>query len=304
MKISHFLQYTLLASVIFAALMSPLVIFDARHDWRNFFAMKKFFTQRQATVSARPWTAIPKLPQITSLATTTLLTGKNEKAGMWTNLVLAIGVVGVVATLLRYSLVKRKLSQSLRAYLVLLVWLGFSFIGLGVYKQHIYDHYYGFFFSAPFLLIGGFAQEVVNKAKGLGKVFVFAAFVLLLIPNLAENPLKYPPNRQLQRTKEISAKIEEEAGGDKFNLAVLAERNYEDAYQYFLEKNGALVVDIDAQRVEETITGQLFVVCELAKDTCDPTRDPKAQIANFGWSKIDNEWEIEGVVLYKLIHTK
>ena len=298
------IRYTLIASVIFAFLMSPLVIFDARHGWRNFTAMKKFFTQRQTTVSARPWTAIPKLPQVTSLATTRLLTGKNEEAGRWTNLVLVIGVIGIIVTLLRYALVKRKLPDSLKAYLMLLVWLGFSFIGLGVYKQHIYDHYYGFFFTAPFLLIGGLSQNIIQSAKNTGKILVFVAFVFLVIINLAENPLKYPPNRQLQRTKEVSAKIEEEAKGDKFNLAVLAERNYEDAYQYFLEKTGAPVVDIDAQRVDETITEQLFVVCELAKDTCDPTRDPKAQIANFGWSKIEEEWEIAGVVLYKLIHTK
>ena len=110
--------------------MSPLVIFDARHGWRNFTAMKKFFTQRQTTVSARPWTAIPKLPQVTSLATTRLLTGKNEEAGRWTNLVLVIGVIGIIVTLLRYALVKRKLPDSLKAYLMLLVWLGFSFIGL------------------------------------------------------------------------------------------------------------------------------------------------------------------------------
>ena len=219
-------------------------------------------------------------------------------------LVLIIGVIGIVVTLLHSALVKRKLSDSLKAYLIISVWLGFAFIGLGVYKQHIYDHYYGFFFPAPFLLVGGLAQEIVNRARTLGVIVVLMAFILLLISNLAENPLKYAPNRQMQRTKEVSAKIEEEARGGRFNLAVLAERNYEDAYQYFLEKNGAPVVDIDAQRVEETITEQLFVVCELAKEKCDPTRDPKAQVANFGWSKIKDEWEIAGVVLYKLVHTQ
>ncbi|KKP31382.1 MAG: Gluconolactonase, partial [Candidatus Woesebacteria bacterium GW2011_GWC2_31_9] len=28
------------------------------------------------------------------------------------------------------------------------------------------------------------------------------------------------------------------------------------------------------------------------------------QPANFGWSKIDSMWEVDGVIIYKLIHTK
>lgn len=46
----------------FAALMSPLVIFDARHGFRNANSLIKFFTERQTTVSFRPWNAIPEIP--------------------------------------------------------------------------------------------------------------------------------------------------------------------------------------------------------------------------------------------------
>jgi hypothetical protein len=62
---------------------------------------------------------------------------------------------------------------------------------------------------------------------------------------------------------------------------------------------------IDPQRSDDTITNQLFVICELEdKLKCDPTHHPKTEIANFGWSKILNEWEIAGVTLYKLIHSE
>jgi hypothetical protein len=102
----------------------------------------------------------------------------------------------------------------------------------------------------------------------------------------------------------VAQKIEQESNGAPFNLAVIADRNYEDAYQYFLEKDGAPVVDIDPQKADETITSQLYVVCELAKEKCEPTTNSKAQVANFGWSKVDNSWEIDGVFLYKLVHTQ
>jgi hypothetical protein len=105
----------------------------------------------------------------------------------------------------------------------------------------------------------------------------------------------------MQRSEEVSERIIEEAGNEKFNLAVIAERNYEGAYQYFLEKENAPIIMIDPQRAEETITELLFVVCELPEEKCNPVNSPKAEIANFGWSKIDEQWVVAGTTLYKLV---
>ena len=122
--------------------------------------------------------------------------------------------------------------------------------------------------------------------------------------NLQNNPLKYSPSRQLQRTVLVAEKIVEESAGDKFNIAVIAERNYEDAYQYILESRNAPYIEIDAQRADETVTEQLFVVCEMPREKCDPTHNPKTEIANFGWSVIEGEWEVAGTTLYKLGHSQ
>jgi hypothetical protein len=125
----------------------------------------------------------------------------------------------------------------------------------------------------------------------------------LLYANLKANPLRYPPNQQLRRAKEVAQKVAEEAKNKEFNFAVIAERNYESGYRYFLDMGKKPVVDIDAQK-PETITDQLFVVCEMPKEKCDPTHNAKAEVANFGWSKIDTEWEVFGTRLFKLVHTK
>jgi 4-amino-4-deoxy-L-arabinose transferase-like glycosyltransferase len=266
------LRSSLISAAIFSILMSPLVIFDARHGWRNFTSMKKFFTERQTTVSARPWNALPKA---------------------WPNFV-------------QINLFKwKKLSTRLHAiYFLLLAWLGFALLGLGVYKQHVYDHYFGFFFAAPFLLIGGLIENMTKGWRNRKLAIIGLVFVGLVFVNLQNNPLKYPPNRQMQRSIKVTEKIEQEAGKEKFNLAVIAERNYEGAYQYFLEKNNTPIVMIDSQRADETITEQLFVVCELPVEKCDPTHNSKAEVANFGWSKVEEQWNVAGVVLFKLIHTQ
>jgi len=296
-SVRHFVRNTIYGIILFLVLMSPIVIFDARHGWRNFAAMRTFFIERQTTVSARPWKAIPKMPELAQDITTRLLAGKNETAGKITFLAMIVLSIFVFAK--RNSLN----SKTRAAFGLLCLWLAASLIGLGLYKQEIYDHYYGFFFTAPFVLLGGIVEGVFRMdRKRFFQVPIFFGLVMLVLANLSQNPLKYPPNKQMERSKLVAERIAEEAKGEKFNLAVIAERNYEDGYQYFLEKMGAPVVDIDAQR-PETITNQLFVVCEMPKEKCQPTTNPKAEVANFGWSKIAGEWEVFGVTIYKLVHS-
>jgi len=305
----EFFKYTFFGFFSFLVLMSPLIIFDARHNFRNFSSMKRFFMERQTTISARPWTALPKLLPIFEKVNTRLLTGTSYLAGRYLSYFLELGILLCFFRLI-YS--KKSIKDTKRkAFLLLFTWLGFALVGLGVYKQEIYDHYYGFFFTGPFILFGGvFAEllDVVRKKSIYLRFTIYAflslTFLLLLYLNIRESPISYPPNRQLQRTQEVAKKIIEESEGKEFNLAVIAERNYEGAYQYFLELWQAPLVKIDPQKADATITNQLFVVCELPRDKCDPTHNPKAEIANFGWSSIEKEWEVGGVILYKLVHTR
>jgi len=283
---------------IFTFLMSPLVIFDARHGWMNLNALKKFFLERQTTVSAKPWNAFPEMWPLAKEITTSLLAARTESIGVLIAFVLVVLTLWVVG---RW----KSISASRRfAYIMIFSWLGLAFVGLGIYKQEIYDHYYGFFFTAPFLLLGAYVEEIVRCFKKYEKIFVFTLLLFLVALNIKNSPIKSPPNMQLQRAEKVAEKIIQEAGEEKFNVAVIAERNYEDGYQYFLEKEGARVVEIDAQRVDETITEQLFAICELPYEKCQPVTNPKAQVANFGWSKIEEEWEVAGVTLFKLVHVE
>jgi 4-amino-4-deoxy-L-arabinose transferase-like glycosyltransferase len=297
----YYIQNTIYSALLFAGLMSPLVIFDFRHNFINWNAMKVFFTERQTTVSARPWNALPNVWPLWEDITTRLLAGRHVEAGKWFALVLMAGPLMLIRALDNKKSIKG-LNNS--AMLLLVVWLGFALIGLGVYKQHIYDHYYGFFFPAPFLLFAAISQKLISRARLRGVWLVSTAMLFLIYYNLVDNPLRYPPNRQLQRSVAVADKIAQAAGGENFNLAVIAERNYEDAYQYFLEKDKEPVIDIDALRADETITDQLFVICELPHDKCDPTNNPKTEVANFGWSEIKEEWEVMGVTIFKLIHSQ
>lgn len=293
--------YTLALATIFIGLVSPLIIFDFRHGWRNFTAMKQFFVVRQATVSAKPWKSIPKLPEIANKVVVSVVAGK-EKSGSMVTFALFSGLV----LLLLFK--KEKYShEKFTGLMVLLVWFVGSVIGLGSYRQEIYDHYYGFIFPAPMMLLGllvSDALKVAHARKMKWIVAIIGVFILwVFYLNVKNLPIKGNPNRQLQRSIAVAQRINKLSGGEKFNFAVIAERNYEGAYQYFLEKDNAPFVIIDAQR-PDTVAEQLFVVCEYPVEKCQPTSNPKAEVANFGWSKIEDKWEESGVLIFKLVHNR
>jgi 4-amino-4-deoxy-L-arabinose transferase-like glycosyltransferase len=283
-KDKKFLKYSFLGFFLFALLMSPLFIFDAKHKWQNVSAIMRFFTDRQTTISAKPWNALPSLWPIWS-----------EK---FVGRLLSLGnsqINTVVALPLAIFLFLIPSPRASKQALLLFSWLAFGMFGIALYKQSVFDHYFGFMFPALFLLMGFFLQRLWEMhLKVIAAIILgFLAFLLLL-----NNPLQYPPQRQMYRTMEVDKKILDEAQGKPFNFALIAKQNYEEGYLYFFELWNAKLLEINPQRYEQTRAEQLFVVCE---DPCDPVHSPKAEIANFGWSKKQEEWEVDGLKLYKLV---
>lgn len=286
-------KVTFISLLIFSFLMSPLLIFDIRHNWMNSRALYKFLTVRQETVSIKPWTAIPKSYPIFEQINASMLTAKNEPAGQIVTAALSIELL--------FLLLKINKVNKNKSLYIITIWLVSGLIGFGIYKQHIYDHYFGFLFAIPFLLLGVVSENLSNNLKSFGKYVVGAMILYLVAINLQNSPLLQTPNNQLQRASEVSNKVLEVVDNKPFNLAVLAEQNYEDGYRYFMDLKGAKVLHADIWN-KESIADTLMVICEKEESKCDPTHSPKAEVANFGWSKIENSWKIDGVIIYKLVH--
>lgn len=284
-KYGNLLRYTLTSLVVFALLMSPIFIFDLKHNNQNINSFVKFFTHRQDTVSARPWAAIPELGPIWGEnIVTRLFAAKSENWGALLSIPLFL--------LMGWSIIKNRTSMQTR---LLWFWFGFGLIGLALLKQSIFDHYFGFLYPAAFLLLGMLIQSLWStKFKYLGVLLL----ALLVILNLTNSPAREPANNELRRVQQIDKKIIEESGGERFNFGLIADKNYDEGYLYFFELWNAPVTQADPQHPAETITDQLFVVCE---NPCTPTTSSKAEIAHFGMTKIEKEWEVGGYKLYKLV---
>lgn len=286
-----FLFFSFIGLISFVLLtVTPLVWFDLRHDFLNLRSFEKFFSDRQGTVNFKIYKAIPNLWPMWQELITKVLSGRETKLGLITPLILFFGVF--------YSLIKSKTGER-NPLLLIFVWISIGLIGLGVYKQHIYDHYYGFLFPALFLILG-LAFDKIFQVKKIG-IFLFILFFLgLTYINLKNNPIIYPPNNQFVKVQEVDIRIIEEAKNEPYNFALISKQNYEDGYIYFLKNWHKDPLMIDPQKYEQTLASQLFVVCE--DSVCEPIGHPKAEITSFGWSKIESQWQVGGVRLFKLVH--
>ena len=85
--------------------------------------------------------------------------------------------------------------------------------------------------------------------------------------------------------------------GQPFNFGLLAKRNYDESYRYFLENKKAKMI-----RGEDGVSDQLFVVCEDKE--CKPEGNSAWQIAIFGPADTSQEWQIDNIKIFKLIHAK
>ncbi|KPJ70408.1 hypothetical protein AMJ51_01965, partial [Microgenomates bacterium DG_75] len=228
--LKSYLLNTIACILIFSFLtLAPLIWFDFRHNFINFQAFKTFFTVRQTTVNLKIYKAIPKLGELSNQVFTRLLAGKNEACGGVTALLTIFGLF--FFSFLRYYKKPnwKKIWQENRELVLILAWLTIGLFGLGNYKQHIYDHYFGFFFPAPFLLVGWVLSQVWKK-KIYAKIIVVLVLFFLVFLTLQKCPLKREPNNQIGQTQKIAHLIIDQAKEKPFNLGIIAERNYPAAY--------------------------------------------------------------------------
>lgn len=290
-KGKRFLLGTTLAVILFLILMSPLFIFDLKHNFMNYRALTTFFSNRETTVNLNIFNTLERLPMIyTDSLIGRYITGDNR---LLKNIVSVVILLPLVASIYLW----RRGERFKWGVVALYTWLFIGVTGLVLYKQSIYDHYLGFLNPAPFMLIGAvtisfkvFRNIDAKIAKNLFLILV----IILIVGGIIRSPLLASPNNQLKRTQDIAKHIIERSDSKPFNFALLAEHNYDAAYQFYLDIYGHKPKLLPFEK-----TDQLFVVCE--DKVCDPVGHPKYEIAAFGWTKIEFEKDFKGVKIFKLV---
>lgn len=274
--------------------LSPFLAFELRHDFPNFKTLWRFVFESGDTgfVSWRFW---PIINDVLFRSFSRLVAFDKTQLAK-----LIIVLVTIVFFYLFLSTFKKD-KQKFKTVSLVVIWL---LVGVGLftfYQKPIYDYYFGFMFTLPFLLVG---KTFSFLSKNLvGKLLVTILFFYLLWVNWEGRPFKYEPNRQLAQAREISRFVLEKTEGKLFNFALVTGQNSDHAYRYFLETWGAKPVVVENTQVDperKTVTNQLLVVCESVP--CQPLGNSLWEIAGFGRAEIAGEWQVSVVKVYKLVH--
>ncbi len=299
LEFRKFIKFSFLGLFCFLLSLLPLILFDYKHEFRNFHAMLDFATGSKQNYSPSIENTISKILPMFKLVISRLFSPQIPSFGV---------ILAVISLISSFFVITKK--NSPKIYLLLL-WLGFGCLGLALLRQDVYDHYFGFLFPAPFILLAGLTSYMKDFALRtrvwLGKRPTiwdkWFVMMILLVFNLFTLPVFKTPNMQYPRSVAIAQKIVEVSSGKPFHLATISESNNRDPFLYNLHLLKAPVVDIEAQNYDATLVDQLFVICERIEKDCDPTHNSSSWISNFGWSRIENSWNVWGVTIYKLVHT-
>jgi 4-amino-4-deoxy-L-arabinose transferase-like glycosyltransferase len=281
-----FVSGTIISIVSFLVLMSPLVLFDIKHEFTNFNALKSILLGGKSGVNLNPFENLLRIFPIYSRDLVGMyLAVKNTWVSILMSVIVPVPLIAAVALKLK--------GQSLRWPIVALaVWLIFGLIGLSLYNQELPAHYLGFLSPVPFLLLGGFIYYLPQKLK---YPFVGLLALLLVLVNLPKNPLMFPPGNQLERTQNIARFIIKISDNKPFNFTLIAEHNYDAAYWFYLDQYGHT-----PKTLPDDMTKQLLIVCE--EPVCNPVVNSKYEIVAFGSSVQDQEYDLYGVKIFKLSH--
>jgi len=279
------LKPLIISLIILFLSVLPLILFDIRHNGQNIKALIQFFTVRQTTVNLKAYKALPLIYPLFEQLNTRLIFAKILS---WGQIGSILFLVSIIISLFTKTAYKFK-------YLLIFSFVSISLLCLGLYKQHIYDHYFGFLFPILFIFFTSTFQ-ILTKYKILLPLIVFMMLIPLYL-SLKNNTFISPPLNQVETTKKITSLISTEANSQPFNLALIAKNNYDPPYRYFLELDNQPLYTLKDKK-----THQLFVICEPNPDIdCNPEGNPLWDIAAFGVAKVENNWQINGINIYKMV---
>ncbi len=288
----NLVKNSVLGLVIFGAMALPLVLFDLKHNGLNLKALVAILGGDTGAIGFNPTTYFQSFVSFFELITTRLIGGKNHLAGVFLSIVIFLGWSWL------YVVNRRKNNCHFQAVSLLLRWIILGIAGLALYQSDLVDHYFGFLFPAWFILFGFLISTFLDGKKllrGLGLVILIVSVVF----SIFENPLRYSANNQLLATEKITDFIIEQSGGKGFNLALLAERNYDSPYRYFFDLKKTPI-----KNLHEEVADQLFVICEDLNVECKPLGNPFWDVAAFGMAKTEQEWLFNNALIFKLVHSQ
>ncbi len=278
------------------ATFSPFIIFELRHKFINTITVYQFITRTGNAKSFGVMTVISTFWDLIVRLFWRLIVIKNAEISI-------IFLFIILGAIFYYLFTWKKKSVKRQALLLLSIWLIGGLGILSFYTGNIYDYYLTFAFPLPFLLTGVVFSSLMKKK--LFRLIIIGVLIIIAIFEIEVTPILKPPNRLAAQSQEIAQFILRQSGSEKYNFALIAGKNSDHAYRYFLEIGGNTPIEIQDPNNDPTrisVMPQLFVVCE--EKVCQPLGHSLWEIAGFGRAEIAGQWNVGLFKIFKLTHYK
>jgi len=281
-NISELVTHTIISLLIFILSLTPLILFDLKHDglnrkaFINLFQNEETFAENGEANLGQTILATLKETEGRSMHILYEINfGKNRTFNKWLNVSTLVGLL-----LIYVNLIQKK--KDTDAMLTILIYLLVGILGAAAYRHTVFDHYIAYLFPITALVYGLVLTKIIKFKPGWLVLLGFSGYYLYY--NLTHLPLLNSAYLTIkQRSYEIAAYM---TPADQYDLVLLSPTKdlYGQNYRYFLSTtNSPPLKKTDLSRLNT------LVIIDEEKNVADVTSLPIYEIVTFPTKKIDLE---------------
>ena len=268
-RISPLMVPSFVAVAVFLLSLTPLVLFDIKHQGNNLNAFKGLLSSEDNFKYA------PKVSLIQKVGETIK---ENEGRGMHILFEIMIGknrslnralLYFTAMFLTGFIFIKKKQKKDLSKISVILIYLLVGIVGTSLYEHTIFDHYISYLFPITALIYGLVISKIKPRLIAIITFLALASyFISYNLPIMPTRTMGWTVNDIQMTSEEILKHVQP---GEKYNIVLLSESRDIDGqnYRYFLTTGHTRPVTTEERDSIDT----LFIINEektLKKVTDSP----------------------------------
>lgn len=258
-KINTFVIYSCISLLIFVISLTPLILFDLKHDFLNINAFQSLFTKESVFTEENNPSFIETVPKTVKemhgralFMFYDLLIGKNTSRNT---------ILLIIELAFFIYLFKKSSTNERRSLIVIMAFLIPTLIGISFYKSNIFPHYIIYILPAVVLYHGFVLSKL--KSHFIVNICLTIFISAYIVYNVKQMPLE-SIDWTIKDIQETSQTIYNRVQpGEKYNIVLLSGSGDIDGqnYRYFLSATDRPPLPIERQGETET----LFIINEDKK---------------------------------------
>ncbi|MBU1033778.1 glycosyltransferase family 39 protein [Patescibacteria group bacterium] len=285
----RFFKHVALAILIFIISLTPLMLFDYKHDFTNAKSFTKILVKEESFDLQRK-KGREGFGAITKFVTIDL---KNRASQILFEPSFAANKINYPLLYLLllssvFYLVKNK-NKIKDSEIVLLAYLLPGIIGISLYQHEVYEHYIAYLFPFVYILYGLFFAKFKNKWLMLAIILPFLAF--FISSNISRYSIKdagWKPGDMSKTSDEIYRRVNKD---EKYNIVLFSpsKDSYGMSYRYFLSTKENKIVELE----DHQLATKLFIINDEKEVRNDIFDTSLYEVVVFPSRTIDEVFQME-----------